>query len=257
MLWWLHTVGVQALGEDWPGETGAGALVDGSERSRGRSTACSERPLGGAGRAVVPCSMGPGRRLPHGPTPSANRRAAVEEGPGFRGEGGSGRSPPPRPAFPPPALTPAPSAAPLPRGRRLVLRALAFAGGVWAAKRWGWGGEAGVVVGGGGPARHQEDLGGRAWAAAAAAGGPPAFALGGDGPAWRAGGGRELLAVAAKQYEPAAWEKEPTGVMAYLLGIVYLFLGIAIVCDDYFVASLEVSGRARPVSSGGRTLLGD
>ena len=47
------------------------------------------------------------------------------------------------------------------------------------------------------------------------------------------------------------------GVMAYLLGIVYLFLGIAIVCDDYFVASLEVSGRARPVSSGGRTLLGD
>ena len=80
------------------------------------------------------------------------------------------------------------------------------------------------------------------------AGEPPAFAPGGDGQAWHAGGGRELLAVAAKQYEPAAWEKEPTGVMAYLLGIVYLFLGIAIVCDDYFVASLEVSGRARPVS---------
>ena len=130
---------------------------------------------------------------------------------------------------------------PLPRGRRLVLRALAFAGGVWAAKRWG--GEAGLVVGEGGPA---PDLGGRAWAAAA--GEPPAFAPGGDGQAWHAGGGRELLAVAAKQYEPAAWEKEPTGVMAYLLGIVYLFLGIAIVCDDYFVASLEVSGRARPVS---------
>ena len=38
----------------------------------------------------------------------------------------------------------------------------------------------------------------------------------------------------------ADWEGEWYGIVGYLVGIVYLFLGLAIVCDDFFVGSLEV-----------------
>lgn len=52
------------------------------------------------------------------------------------------------------------------------------------------------------------------------------------------GGGRKLLSSSSTCKPTKDWEL-PGGIFAYLLGVVYLFIGIAIVCDDFFVASLE------------------
>ena len=55
--------------------------------------------------------------------------------------------------------------------------------------------------------------------------------------------GRALLGgggCSAACESQAAWEGEWYGIVGYLVGIVYLFLGLAIVCDDFFVGSLEV-----------------
>ena len=43
------------------------------------------------------------------------------------------------------------------------------------------------------------------------------------------------------------WEKVG-GLIGYFVGVLYLFLGIAIVCDDYFVASLEAISEALGLS---------
>lgn len=51
------------------------------------------------------------------------------------------------------------------------------------------------------------------------------------------GGGRKLLS--SSTCKPTKDWELPGGIFAYLLGVVYLFIGIAIVCDDFFVASLE------------------
>lgn len=51
------------------------------------------------------------------------------------------------------------------------------------------------------------------------------------------GGGRKLLSSSTCK-ATESWEKKG-GLVAYFVGVVYLFIGIAIVCDDFFVASLE------------------
>jgi len=51
-------------------------------------------------------------------------------------------------------------------------------------------------------------------------------------------GGRRLLSSGGCTGNYASWI-ENGGWVAHALGILYMFLGIAIVCDDYFVASLE------------------
>jgi len=55
-----------------------------------------------------------------------------------------------------------------------------------------------------------------------------------------AAGGRELLSGAGlcDDGDLASWEKNG-GLVVYILGTLFLFLGIAIVCDDFFVSSLE------------------
>ena len=66
-------------------------------------------------------------------------------------------------------------------------------------------------------------------------------------------GRQRLLSAGAGECKPTKdWEKIG-GLIGYFVGVLYLFLGIAIVCDDYFVASLELisealglSGRCRP-----------
>lgn len=52
------------------------------------------------------------------------------------------------------------------------------------------------------------------------------------------GVGRKLLSSSETCKPTKDWEL-PGGIFAYLLGVIYLFIGIAIVCDDFFVASLE------------------
>jgi len=52
------------------------------------------------------------------------------------------------------------------------------------------------------------------------------------------GVGRRLLSSSETCKPTKDWEL-PGGIFAYLIGVIYLFIGIAIVCDDFFVASLE------------------
>jgi hypothetical protein len=52
------------------------------------------------------------------------------------------------------------------------------------------------------------------------------------------GVGRRLLSSSETCKPTKDWEL-PGGIFAYLVGVIYLFIGIAIVCDDFFVASLE------------------
>mmetsp|Transcript_5564 Transcript_5564/g.14112 ORF Transcript_5564/g.14112 Transcript_5564/m.14112 type:complete len:366 (-) Transcript_5564:100-1197(-) len=52
-------------------------------------------------------------------------------------------------------------------------------------------------------------------------------------------GGRRLLSGAAPCRTFPQW-MEDGGWVVYAIGILYLFLGIAIICDDYFTASLEL-----------------
>ena len=49
---------------------------------------------------------------------------------------------------------------------------------------------------------------------------------------------RKLLSGSGECKPTKEWEKVG-GLIAYFVGVLYLFLGLAIVCDDYFVASLE------------------
>ena len=50
--------------------------------------------------------------------------------------------------------------------------------------------------------------------------------------------GRALLSAGGSCGETPDWEKNG-GIVAYFIGVFFMFLGIAIVCDDFFVASLE------------------
>ena len=50
--------------------------------------------------------------------------------------------------------------------------------------------------------------------------------------------GRALLSAGGSCGETPGWEKNG-GIVAYFVGVFFMFLGIAIVCDDFFVASLE------------------
>jgi K+-dependent Na+/Ca+ exchanger-like protein len=50
--------------------------------------------------------------------------------------------------------------------------------------------------------------------------------------------GRALLSAGGSCGETPDWEKNG-GIVAYFVGVFFMFLGIAIVCDDFFVASLE------------------
>ena len=50
--------------------------------------------------------------------------------------------------------------------------------------------------------------------------------------------GRALLSAGGSCGETPGWEKNG-GIVAYIVGVFFMFLGIAIVCDDFFVASLE------------------
>ena len=50
--------------------------------------------------------------------------------------------------------------------------------------------------------------------------------------------GRALLSAGGSCGETPTWEKNG-GIVAYFVGVFFMFLGIAIVCDDFFVASLE------------------
>jgi len=62
------------------------------------------------------------------------------------------------------------------------------------------------------------------------------------------GGGRRLLSAGGGECKPTKdWEKVG-GLIGYFVGVLYLFLGIAIVCDDYFVASLEAISEALGLS---------
>mgnify|MGYP001243538114 CR=1 FL=1 len=63
-----------------------------------------------------------------------------------------------------------------------------------------------------------------------------------NGPWGEGGRGRALLGGGGcgTDCNHAAWEGEWYGIVGYLFGIIYLFLGLAIVCDDFFVGSLEV-----------------
>ena len=62
------------------------------------------------------------------------------------------------------------------------------------------------------------------------------------------GGGRRLLSAGGGKCKPTKdWEKVG-GLIGYFVGVLYLFLGIAIVCDDYFVASLEAISEALGLS---------
>lgn len=54
----------------------------------------------------------------------------------------------------------------------------------------------------------------------------------------QSGVGRRLLSAGGSCPDLESWQKNG-GVAAYLVGVLYMFLGIAIVCDDFFVASLE------------------
>ena len=49
---------------------------------------------------------------------------------------------------------------------------------------------------------------------------------------------RDLLSGGSECGETADWEKNG-GIVGYFVGVFFMFLGIAIVCDDFFVASLE------------------
>ena len=61
-------------------------------------------------------------------------------------------------------------------------------------------------------------------------------------------GRRRLLSAGAGECKPTKdWEKVG-GLIGYFVGVLYLFLGIAIVCDDYFVASLEAISEALGLS---------
>ena len=64
-----------------------------------------------------------------------------------------------------------------------------------------------------------------------------------SGPWGEGARGRALLGgggCSAACDSQADWEGEWYSIVGYLVGIVYLFLGLAIVCDDFFVGSLEV-----------------
>ena len=52
------------------------------------------------------------------------------------------------------------------------------------------------------------------------------------------GAKRRLLSSSDTCKAKEGWEL-PAGILAYFVGVVYLFIGIAIVCDEFFVASLE------------------
>ena len=57
-----------------------------------------------------------------------------------------------------------------------------------------------------------------------------------------------MLSAGAGECKPTKdWEKIG-GLIGYFVGVLYLFLGIAIVCDDYFVASLEAISEALGLS---------
>lgn len=60
----------------------------------------------------------------------------------------------------------------------------------------------------------------------------------GGGGASAGANGRKLLSASSTCKPTKDWEL-PGGIFAYLVGVIYLFIGIAIVCDDFFVASLE------------------
>lgn len=61
-------------------------------------------------------------------------------------------------------------------------------------------------------------------------------------------GRRRLLSAGAGECKPTKdWEKVG-GLIGYFVGVLYLFMGIAIVCDDYFVASLEAISEALGLS---------
>jgi len=52
------------------------------------------------------------------------------------------------------------------------------------------------------------------------------------------GAKRRLLSSSETCKATKGWEL-PAGILAYFVGVVYLFIGIAIVCDEFFVGSLE------------------
>ena len=60
----------------------------------------------------------------------------------------------------------------------------------------------------------------------------------GGGGASAGANGRKLLSASSTCKPTKDWEL-PGGIFAYLVGVIYLFIGIAIVCDDFFVSSLE------------------
>jgi len=67
---------------------------------------------------------------------------------------------------------------------------------------------------------------------------PYTFFFGSRGADASAAGGRRLLSAGSSCGTTPDWEKKG-GIVAYILGVFFMFLGIAIVCDDFFVASLE------------------
>lgn len=66
------------------------------------------------------------------------------------------------------------------------------------------------------------------------------------------GGGRTLLSAGEKPvWETCDYESDNTPVgwiILYILVVVHLFLGIAILCDDFFVPSLEAISEALQLS---------
>ena len=67
---------------------------------------------------------------------------------------------------------------------------------------------------------------------------PYTFFFGARGADASDAGGRRLLSAGSSCGTTPDWEKKG-GIVAYILGVFFMFLGIAIVCDDFFVASLE------------------
>ena len=62
------------------------------------------------------------------------------------------------------------------------------------------------------------------------------------------GGERHLLSAGAENVTCDGGFDQNGGVVLYLLGTLYMFVGLAIVCDDYFVASLEAISEALNLS---------
>ena len=67
------------------------------------------------------------------------------------------------------------------------------------------------------------------------------FGFGGESKGDDAASSRHLLSAGGSCDPTKSWEKVG-GLIAYFVGVFFMFLGIAIVCDDFFVASLVGGG---------------